>query len=478
MEKQLKIGFILATLDIDVKWFRPLSYGYLKSYLKEYCEFPVMMNFLENSEVSNDYDIICISATSQCFSIAKDIAKKIKAHNNNCITIIGGHHITYMPETLIDEFDIGVLGEGEETFLELIRYFYKTTIIKPDFLKDIPGIVFHNNERHLITPKRKLINPLDQIPFPDRSNVTDPYLFTSRGCPYKCSFCSSTDFWDQTRFFSADYVVKEVEHVLEMFPHYSQIGILDDLFIANKPRFKRFIQLLEEKKYNERLSFSFSVRANLVDDELCQDLKKINVVGVSFGAESGSDRILKVLQKGTTVEMNQQAINLFYKYNIPLRGSFIVGVPTETEDEVRCTYEFILKNIIDGKLMPGCSVNILMPMPGTEVWRYAIKSGIIDPQNIDWSRLSIFASYRDSNLESFDEWVTARKKNNSLYLAEETLPESRLYEIMYLYENVIKFIELTKEQNKAYQTQLDIMRNSLSWKITGPLRHLRKLFFG
>ena len=513
MENQLKIGFIQAKSEMDLDLYKPLFYGYLKSYVDKYFEFPVVMNYLENLDDCDHYHIIGISATSQSFTIAKSIGKTVKARNKKIITIIGGHHITYMPETLAEEFDLGVMGEGEETFLELVRYFHENgCVIKSDLLKDIRGIVFHNNHSFTITPKRDLIEPMDRIPLPDRSGETTPYLFTSRGCPYKCSFCSSSDFWDRTRFFSAEYVVAEVEHLIETSSDIRCILILDDLFIVNHARFKRFVELIEEKKCCEKVSFVFSVRANLVNDELCEDLKRINTAIVAFGAESGSDRVLDVLQKHTTVDMNQRALDILYKYKIPVRGYFIVGVPTETEEDVRNTYEFLLANISAGKLLPRASVNILMPLPGTEMWKEALRNKIIDLHDFDWERLSTFASYKDSQFENIDKWIECRKKKKSIYMARETLPESRLYELMSVYENAINAIEETENINghlsnlesqiiqlnrtveeRNYQIGLlkdecdrqtgmlktnvakleqrvQELQNSSSWKITAPLR--------
>jgi len=510
MANQLKIGFIQAKSEIDLDLFRPLFYGYIQAYVEKYCEFPVTMSYMDDLNYSGDFNIIGVSSTSQCFDIAKDLGRKVKERNKNIITIIGGHHITYMPETLTEEFDIGVMGEGEEAFLELTRYFFQNGfVIKPEILRDIKGLVFHHNGSIFITPKRDLIEPLDSIPFPERSDGTTPYLFTSRGCPYKCSFCSSSAFWDKTRYFSAEYVVKEVEHLIEKSPGISNILILDDLFIVNKPRFKRFAELIVEKKINEKVSFVFSVRANLVDDELCENLKRINIAGVAFGAESGSNRILHILRKSTTKDMNQLALDTFYKHKIPVYGSFIVGTPTETEEDVRSTYEFILMNIYAGKLLPRASVNILMPLPGTDIWKQAIQDKLIDQENIDWGRLSPWASYRDSKLESIDEWINYRKKYKSFYLAEDTLPESRLYELMSVYENTIKAIEeqvgfndlivdLESQISRLNQTmaerdyQISLLEtnvtklgqwvhelhNSNSWKITAPLRFISARFEG
>jgi len=465
----MRIGFIVASNEIDVHWYRPLSYGYLKAYLDKHLNSAAEICFLDNMEGFEKFDIIGISSTSQDFARAKGIARHIKDKNKEIITIIGGHHITYLPETLSDEFDIGVIGEGEETFFDIIRCFMKSRM-HPKFndLKKIQGIVFREDGKMTRTPKRELINPLDKIPFPYRSKESDPYLCSSRGCPYKCTFCSSATFWEKTRFFSPEYVVREIELILEQFPKTRNISIWDDLFIGDVARFKKIVELLENKGINKRVGFTLPVRGNLVNGELCKDLKRMNVIGVSFGAESGSNRVLEILGKRMTVEMNQKAIDTVYEYGIPVGCSFIVGTPTETEDDVRDTYEFILKNIVDGKLSPRCSVNILMPMPGTEMWSYAIRAGLIDMKDMDWNRLSVFASYRDSNIGNFREWAECRRRNRSIYLAEETLLEERLYELMYIYENAIKSFEKTQ----ALEGRERAILESPTWKLGAPFRRI------
>lgn len=438
MAKQLRIGFIQARNEFDVHWSKPLSFGYLKAYLDKYLKGAVDMHFIDSSEIGSNYDIIAISSSSQDFLIAKEIASTVKNISREIITILGGHHITFFPQTLSQEFDIGALGEGEATFLEIIDYFNAHgPVFNNNEFKKINGIVFRDNDSFVKTPKRDLIYPLDSIPFPYRLEKSDPYLFSSRGCPYKCAFCGSSAFWCKTRFFTAEYIVKEIEHIIEQFPDIKNISIWDDLFIANKDRFKKFIGLIEDRGLNNKVTYSLSVRANLVDDELGDDLKKLNIKTTSFGAESGSDRVLNVLRKGTTVEVNQRAIDTLYKHGIRITCSFIVGVPSETEDEVRSTYEFIIRNTQNGKLSAGGAVNILMPLPGTEMWRYAVKSDIIDTNNFDWRRLSVFSSYKHSQAKSFNDWVKRRRDNDSIYLAEDSLPQERLYKIMYEYEKQI-----------------------------------------
>lgn len=445
MARNLKIGFIQAKNEIDVNWFTPLAFGYLKSYLDKYLDFPVEMRFLEQIKDIEYYNIIAISSTSQDFSIAQKIAYTVKICSKDIITILGGHHITCFPQTLPKNIDIGVCGEGEQTFLELMQFFSDNTLDVGADLKKISGLVFRGDDGLVMTPARELIQPLDKIPFPHREAAEKFYLFSSRGCPYKCSFCSSSAFWKKARFFSAEYVVAEIENLLSRFPHANHIAIWDDLFIANMPRLKTIVALIVQRGINKKVSFDLAVRANLVSYELCGLLKDMNVTAVGFGAESASDRILKLLNKGVTAEVNQRAIDILSNYGFLVGCSLIVGSPTETEDEVCSTYEFVLKNIKDGKISPHNAINILTPMPGTVLWDKAVADGIIDVQNMDWGRLAVWASYRNSNINSnIDEWIEQRQKSNPLYLAQSTLPQQRLYELMAHYEKEIKKLEKQK----------------------------------
>jgi anaerobic magnesium-protoporphyrin IX monomethyl ester cyclase len=438
----LKIGFILAKNEFDVDWYEPLAFGYLKAYLENLSTIPVDMVFLKNLDNLDLFDILAISSTSQDFAVASSLAKTAKLRKPEITIILGGHHITYLPQTLPPEIDFGVISEGEQTFLELVEII-SSPVKNPTIFNSVKGIVFRFNGKLIITPERELIEPLDRIPFPFRSSAESVYLFSSRGCPYRCEFCSSSAFWKKPRFFSADYVVKEIENLLECFPSLKQISIWDDLFIANLPRLKKIVSLLEDKKINNKIGFDLAVRANLVTEELCQLLKTMNVKAVGFGVESGSNRILNLLNKGTTVEMNQKAINLLGKYNILTGISLIVGNPSETEPEVRNTFDFVLKNIREKKISSHHAVNILTPMPGTKFWRELEQTKLFDPETFDWNRLRFFASWRNSKFSNLDQWLEYRAKNQSLYLAEDTLSQEKLYALLREYEEQIEGLERT-----------------------------------
>jgi radical SAM superfamily enzyme YgiQ (UPF0313 family) len=230
-------------------------------------------------------------------------------------------------------------------------------------------------------------------------------------------------------------VVSEIEHLVALGA--TGIPIQDDLFIANHKRFVDIVEKLKQKSLDKKFRSSINIRANLVTDELCEMLKVFPTQEVHFGAESASDRILTLMGKGVTANQNQIALDKLYKAGIKACCSFIVGWPTETEDELRATYRFMLDNVKAGKLDVFSTMNILTPFPGTAVWNDAVNDGTIDLNTFDWGRLGIFASYRTSNMPNFDSWANIRRQNNSIYLNERTLPQERLYKIMGEYEDII-----------------------------------------
>lgn len=469
MARPLIIGFFLATNTVDVHWHKPLSFGYLKSYLEKFSRYPTEMEFLTEIEQIDRCDIVCVSSTSQNFPRAIEIAQIARSRNFAALTVIGGQHISCLPESLPQDFDVGVIGEGEAIFLEIVNGYAECGCKLEELrLSLIDGIVYHDHAQLKVTRRRELIEPLDSLPIPYRFPNETPYLFTSRGCPYHCSFCSSSAFWSKTRFFGADYVVEEICSIIKQFPDLNCINIWDDLFLADRPRFDKIVAMIEQKGIAKNVGFSFSVRANLVNDDICRALKRMNVIAVAFGAESGSDRILDLLGKGTTVETNQRAIDTLHHHGIKTQCSFIVGVPTETQEEVRSTYEFILRNVASGKISPRCPVNILMPIPGTPMWDYAVQNGLVRAEGMDWGRLAVFAAYQDSSVQDFNAWVEQRRANRSIYLAEDSLPQDRLYELMSVYGQAISAFDERTRLSDEYGA----LRNSLGGRAVALLNSM------
>ena len=441
----MRIGFLYITNPYDIHRHYPLGFTYLINYLRKNLSQPVEAVWLENG-FNNNYghlDIICLSCISQDFDDIHEPVHFLKEKYPDTPLLLGGNHITNFPYTLPELIDAGIVGEGEITFLELVKLFIKNKKFDPDNLKRIDGIVYREPSGKLtLTKQRKLISNLDDIGLPDRSIFPDQkkaaYLLTSRGCPYTCAFCSSSLFWKKTRFFSADYIANDIESIINQYPDEKIIGIWDDLFISNKNMLLTLNDKLKERNVLDKLMLYCNVRANLISEDICMILQRLNIAGVSFGFESADKKILSILKPDTSPEINLNALNILKKFHIPVCCSFILGTPGETEQEARLTLDTILEVVSAGKLIEP-HLNVLMPMPNTIFWKQAEQQGLLSSDNnMQWSRLRYYASYLDSTFETPEEWAQARLNNKSIYLNEEYLKEEILLGLIVDYEKKIK----------------------------------------
>ena len=314
-------------------------------------------------------DILGISAVSQVIQDARDFAKKCK-EKVGCLTVLGGYHVTGIPQKLPEEFDIGVLGEGERTFAEIVSLF-KADKLTTEALKQIKGICYHKNGGIVINKPREFIENIDLLPRPYRDNkryLKEICIFTSRGCPYRCIFCASHKFWgDKYRLRSANSVVSEINYLVNKY-YPEEINILDDLWMFNKKRFREIAKELIKLRISEKVSFAGFCRSNLIGEEEIVLLKQMNYRYVRFGTETGSEILLKHL-KGNNISItdHQRVIDLCQKYKIPCLGSFMFGVPGETKEDLEATINFLRKN--KGKFGIG-GFYLFNPIPGTEIWNW------------------------------------------------------------------------------------------------------------
>lgn len=370
--------------------YPPLGLGYLASSLRrhfgaEAFQVKVVQDDIENQLRAFRPDIVGITSVTQNYRRAKEYARRVKA--KGIPVLMGGIHISMLPSSLTSDMDAGVVGEGEKTVVDLFTVFIRKGAFRGEELAKINGLVYRDGEGRLQrTPDREPIVPLDQIPLPARDLFTiqrHSYLFSSRGCPFRCVFCASSRFWNQVRFFSAEYVLTEIRELCDRY-RVRLISFYDDLMLADADRLEKLIVLLKEEKIFGKIKFSLNARANLLTEDVVARLKAMNVVSVGMGLESGNERVLRYLKgRSSSLEANREAVRLLRKYRIAANASFVIGSPDETMEEVEDTYRFMKEgglNFVD--------TYVLTPFPGTPVWEEAVRKGKIH-EEMDWERLNV-----------------------------------------------------------------------------------------
>jgi len=369
----------------------PLGLGYLASYVRQNLsdvETRIVTSDPEKAIAEFRPDVLGISSVSQNFNKARELASVGKEAGAR--VVVGGIHISSLPSCLNRDMDVGVVGEGEETFLQLLRLCDGPW--NADNLSKVDGIVYHRGDALDVTPPRRPIEPLDQLPLPARDLLenegNEVYMCTSSGCPYWCTFCASSRFWTHYRRFSAQYVVREIKDLVERYPDVRSIKMFDDLFIADRNRLRQIVERIRSEGLHRKLRFLVSATANLVDDEAVSLLRQMNVTEVGMGLESGCDSTLAYLKRGvTSVADNERAVRRLKDSGIWVTGSFVVGSPSETREDMMKTLDFIKRVPLD-----SVGVYVLVPYPNTPLWDIAVNKKLIslaDIHNVDWSVLNV-----------------------------------------------------------------------------------------
>lgn len=377
--------------------FMPMGIAYIGAYLEAHLP-EVDVRVLGSLEEALEWqpELVGISAVSPNFPCATAMAEEIRRHAEIPV-VLGGPHITGLPRSLPEVFAAGVLSEGEQTFLDLARLVRTHGRLESAALAEVAGVVFHGPDGPQVTRPRPFLRPLDQIPFPKRDwpgvEGMPLWSFSSRGCPYRCRFCSTAEFWESYRMHSAAYVIAELNMLIATFDTQFHL-FMDDLFAVNIKRLAEIAELAKSELLRP-LELTATIRADLVTEKMCALLREVGVQYCHLGLESGSDRVLSFLKKeSTTAARNQAAIDMLHEYGIASIGSFILGAPMEEEEDVLKTYEFVERNTRSGKLM-SFTFGPLVAFPGTAVWEHARSRGLVDEATIDWRQLDIDLRYFD-----------------------------------------------------------------------------------
>ncbi|MDX1386678.1 MAG: radical SAM protein, partial [bacterium] len=349
---------------------------YLASFLEKH-GVPVEIRIKDRLEDLEDFqpDVLGVSSVTENIETAKKLARKAKEKWNS-LTILGGVHITALPQSLPGEFDLGVVGEGEETLKEVLEGWNQSHGFDLTGLNKIKGLVYHQKKGLHFTGFRPGLECLDEIPVPKRElfikNSPITYMMTSRGCPYTCHFCVIPKTSKGYRVHSPEYVVEEIKSIVTHYPEVKNIRIFDDLYIVHRERVEEIADRIVAEGLHQELSFGCWGRANLIDEALVDTFQKMNMVHVAFGAESGSSRVLSKIKPGVTLEENQRALEMLDDHGIRVACSVILGHPEESEADLMATHDFLAKNM---DRLFDVEFNVAIPWPGTDLWDFAKDKG-------------------------------------------------------------------------------------------------------
>jgi anaerobic magnesium-protoporphyrin IX monomethyl ester cyclase len=328
-------------------------------------------------------DLIGITSMTFTFLYALNLAKAIKRITDKQI-VFGGNHVTIYPQETLEHtcVDIVVIGEGENTFLELTNLLdSKGHEATGEDLKKIKGIAFRQNGKIVLTEPRDFIGDLDTLPYPAYEllknmkyygcNVRSPYMLmlTSRGCSGQCTFCCKEPWGSCVRLESPRRILGQIDYLVNG-QGIKGVDFFDDTFTLDQERAMEITSLIIEKKI--KFEFSFLTRVDCVNSELLKNLKKAGCIIVAFGVESGSPKVLEQLNKRVSVEQIKKAFCLAEEAGIRTVGGFTVGNPSETKEDIFKTAELIKSANID-----FVKANILIPYPGSALYSDMIKSGLL-----------------------------------------------------------------------------------------------------
>ena len=331
-------------------------------------------------------DVVGITSNTVKSPSAKRIAAIAKDFDPNVPVVIGGQHATIMPDDFLSDshVDFVVRGEGEQTFVEFLHQLGGNRQ-----WDRVTGLSFRGNGGYFHNLQRPLLSNLDELPFPARQCLHDiehyepqslSKLFASRGCPFHCTYCGSQNIWTHNvRHHSAARIVDEIRQVKKEYGA-TYFTFLDDVFGVDKKRAMELTREMAGAKLGIR--WDCLTRANLVSDELLVSMKKAGCAKIDMGVESGSDRVLKDTQKGLNTKQIIEAGRRIKKHGIFLYAFFMIGLPTETEEDARLTKKFI------AELKPDwAGISIFTPLPGTGIYEDLRKQGKI-PDKPDFARFS------------------------------------------------------------------------------------------
>lgn len=409
--------------------------------------------FASFSDYIKKYNPNVVVYTTGSPSIENDlnIASLIKESISGAITIAIGTHVSTLDEKIMSQnpsLDIIVRGEPEVTVLECVNKLSKDFSVSA--LSDVAGITYRRNDQIIKNNDRLLISDLDSLPVPawdlfDLENYRLPLsgerfvlVLPQRGCPWKCSFCTAPQYYgSKIRSRSSDKVANEIRTIQKLY-NIHDFFFWSDTFTASK----KYVQDLCEAIKPLGVRWTCNSRVDTFDAEIAQLLKDAGCWMISFGIESGDQKVLDLSQKGITPKQSEEAVHIAKKYGLKVAGHFILGLPGENTNSLNKTLEFSKRLSLD-----VAQFYCATAFPGTKLYNEAVKNGWIEVQDnlsqVDQLQLSMnIPTVSKEEILHFK-----RRANRSFYLSGRPFVFAiEIFSFKYLMNNLkllFKFVRRT-----------------------------------
>jgi len=349
------------------------------------------------------YDLIGLTMLTPMYSRVKETARIIKKTCPQTKIIVGGAHPTILPKETLEEIkdiDYICIGEGEHTIIELVQSLEQ----KKDIYK-VNGLAFRKNNQIILNPNRELEKNLDNFPPPARhllpikkyrltasrtqKSSFCPTLIVARGCPFNCSYCFHS-FGKTFRRHSVKRIIEEIESLIKRYD-ISEINLEADNLTFDKPFLYSLCEEMIKRKINQKIQWTCESRMDLVNEDLLKKMHQAGCWQISYGVESGVQRLLDLIKKEEKLEDMEKTFAITKKIGITIRGFFMLGLPTETYKESLQTIEFAKK------LDPlWAQFTITTPFPGTPMFKMLKEKGEI--RTFDWKHYNTWAGWTESEI--------------------------------------------------------------------------------
>lgn len=394
-------------------------------------------------------DLIGISSMTHEIVTAHHLAGLLRKKFPNTPIVVGGCHVTALPEETLNEFPnftYGIFGEGEKTLLELVYYLKRNKKTK---ITEIKGLAYRNRLGVQLNPPRERLTSeeLDHLPYPafnsyykkGKKSLTakdDHYvIMSSRGCPYNCVFCMQV-LGRLVRRRTPEGIVREIEYAIKRYGAHT-IQFYDEIFLFNDEITYKTLDLMIQHNLHKKIRWMALTRVNLVTKELLHKAREAGCYRLEFGVESGSQRILNKIRKRITIKQVEQAVAMMKNEGILTDANFILGHPGDTLKTVKKTVDLAIR-----LNTTAIAIGIMVPYPGTEVYKMALEGREgYRLLSRDWS--------------TYDKYGGKALERKGLPLA--TLEHWQRKALLYFYLKNHRFLELIKFTANYWRVILSLM---------------------